>query len=170
MRRRGGLQKRVRALVRFMDCFYQLHSQPSAVATEPELVHDAPLVTGYGGLQALASLSASDQTSLEHLLVQAMRQAASGQAREVLATLDASPTATLVEPLVLALAQRLGQHRDAPTEVREVAQDVLVRIDALAATGDIWRTDVLSLPRTRRRRSRARACLRRSRCPCHPPG
>lgn len=79
----------------------------------------------------------------------AMRLAAAGAAREALEMLRNSAAAPLLEPLVVALAELVGERMDAPLEVREVAQHVRVRIEGMADSGDPWRVDPRSLPITR---------------------
>lgn len=70
-----------------------------------------------------------------------MRLAAAGLLRETADMLEASPSGPLLGPMVHALRRRAGEEHDAPVEVVEVADEVLARIDALAATGDVWRRD-----------------------------
>ncbi len=75
----------------------------------------------------------------------ALRLAAAGLVRETLELLESTPAGARMEPIVVALRQRLGEIVDAPVEVVEVAEEVNRRIDALAATGDLWRVDPFAL-------------------------
>ncbi|MCB2188795.1 MAG: AAA family ATPase [Deltaproteobacteria bacterium] len=56
--------------------------------------------------------------------------AAAGQAEAALELLEESPSALVLEPVVVALKMYLGQEPSAPQEVREVAKDVVQRIEA----------------------------------------
>ncbi len=68
-----------------------------------------------------------------------LRLAASGPVAPVLAMLQASASAPLFEPLLVALGELAGTPIDAPVEIREVAVHVRNRIENLAETGDPWR-------------------------------
>ena len=75
-----------------------------------------------------------------------MRLAASGCAAQALEMLQGSAAAPLLEPVVAALAEMIGERVDAPLEVREIAIHVRRRIGHLAASGDPWRLDPKTLP------------------------
>jgi hypothetical protein len=60
-----------------------------------------------------------------------IEMAATGHAAALLGTINASPAATRLEPLVVALRRLGGEELLAPQEIMEVAKDILRRVEQI---------------------------------------
>ena len=156
LRRSGGDDSRVRAIVDFMVAFYDpvsLGKVVRAIAGEGKqlgederrdhvLVMESlfgreanPRVRELWANEAKVHVESWRDTpaSLRKELLQYWTRifidaAATGHAREALDLLGATPLATQIEPVVVALHAHLGEPYRAPMEVREVGNDVVERM------------------------------------------
>jgi hypothetical protein len=149
MRRRAGASARVRGVVRFMIGFHEPQElvgiEPAAGwaarATElapqdPECHHTLAVLLGAQGKwrEALAqappflSVPEESASNLEHIISFFVDAAATGYTGEGLKLLKESPSAVVVEPLIVGLQLFLGEKVNVAQEILEVGKDVAKRI------------------------------------------
>ena len=134
MRRRGKPADRVKATVKFMISMYDPESAARLIAEEaiglsPEICND------HKGEEALefARKYVQDATLVENGIENAIELfvalAASGHAKEALGLLIDSPARKHLEPLEVGLRLYIGKDVKTAPEIREVAKDVVKRIE-----------------------------------------
>jgi hypothetical protein len=144
LRRRGAAEPRVRSLLDVVGYLFGWQRRPRRSPFDrPAPAADAALAVD--AIRQRLSDPVRVRDDLPAVLSDAMCLAAAGLTPEVADVLATAESAPLLEPLLVALRLRLGETVDAPIEVLEVAEEVRQRIDALAASGNIWRTDPLDL-------------------------
>jgi hypothetical protein len=149
MRRRGKPADRVKATVKFMVSMYDPESAARLITEEasrlsPEVCRDHYLafeeaikkaVTLDKGNEALewAGRYIQDvalvENSIEDAIELFVELAASGHVKEALGLLVNSPAQKHLEPLVVGLKLHMGEDVKTATEIREVAKDVVKRIE-----------------------------------------
>jgi len=136
MRRRGKPADRVKAAVKFMVSMYDPESATRLITEEacrlaPELCRDHYL-KGSEALESARSYiqdTALVEETIEDAIELFVELAASGYTKEALGMLVQSPAARHLEPLVVGLRLFIGEDVKTAVEIREVAQDVVKRIE-----------------------------------------
>lgn len=107
MRRRGKPSDRVKAMVKFLTCMYD-HESAARLITEEAC-----------GVEK--TIDGAIQLSVE--------LAAAGQGKEALDLLENSEAVRYLEPLVIGLKMYLGEEVKTAPEIKEVAKDIVKRIE-----------------------------------------
>ncbi len=118
MRRSGMPQRRVKAMIDFIIVFYRQTKWESKFKSMDQEATN----------RFLDDVKTVKNNS-EDAITLGLEFAAAGGTREALEAIEQSPSADLLEPLIVGLKLDLGEEVLAPAEILEIARDVKERID-----------------------------------------
>lgn len=130
---REGMQRLCRLLDQLHLIEEELLQSADADAMLSEaIMYQRLMMRTHGLFMLLVSVGRSDvdEKQLDYLSLLVMELAASGQGDAALRILEGSRASRQLETLIVALKLLLAQEVHAPTEILEVAKDVVKRIDA----------------------------------------